>query len=226
MADNVVAMITHYFGFAPEKISWLVSSLATNSPKVCTISSNFSGHKCLNGRHGELMEKGFWPSLFVALPDIFDIVLMLAGVCIVVLAGGSLVYQGKPFLGMTADTNSRIALAVFGMILLGIGLAIRLRSRGAESVPKADEYKIAIKSPKPGDKVSSVDVWGDLEKLPPDGYGLWVFRLFNNNRFYPVRRCNINKTAKTWEAPNCDIGGRKGETRSFSVNLVERMGKL
>ena len=59
----------------------------------------------------------------------------------------------------------------------------------------------------------------------PAGYRLWVFRVYDDGRFFPLRPCIVSSGNDQWEAPNCDVGGKSGDSRSFSVNIVGQDGE-
>jgi hypothetical protein len=172
-----------------------------------------------------MAEEDFKTTLLNKLPDIFDIVLILLGVAIVILAAASGYKSKEGVLPITGST-SRIALAAFGVVVMVVGLTIRLRGlNSTDFVPKPKDYDVKIFYPTPLAKVSRVDVGGSFKKEPPPGYSLWVFRLYDDGRIYPLRECTINEKEKTWEASDCDLGGKQGTKRSLSVNLVGKDGK-
>lgn len=167
-----------------------------------------------------------WKSTLLSkLPDIFDIVLVFVGVVVVVLAAAKGMKYGNDTLEIM-DSTSRIALASFGLVVMIVGLTLRLRASNPNAaVPKAKDYGVKISYPKSGAKVDKPAVGGSFKKAPSSGFSLWVFRLYDDGRIYPLRECTINESEKSWDASNCDIGGKQREERSFSVNIVGPDGK-
>jgi len=169
-------------------------------------------------------EQGWVATVLARLPELFHIFLAFLGVAIVVdAASGGFTYKDLTL--PVTDPTSRIALAAFGVLVLGLGLYLRKSGQSTEqSLPNAKDYGIKITSPPPNERLDKVDVKGEITKSLPGGFTLWVFRVYDDKRFYPLRECVIDEKATTWEAPNCDVGGKKGDKRFLSVNIVGRDG--
>ena len=152
------------------------------------------------------------------LPDIFDIVLAILGIAIALLG----FLQGvtyKDFKIPVTDPSYRIGLIVFGVVLLTVGAVHRFTNRPKSEIPKADAYGVKIIYPKQNARLKTVKIEGTIEKDLPEGYALWILRLYNEKRFYPLRECTVIKD-KTWSAPDCDAGGFAGDYRAFAATLV------
>jgi hypothetical protein len=152
--------------------------------------------------------------------EIFIIILVVAGVVIVVVAAAKGI-KIKDWSLSLPDPTSRILLAAFGLLVMALGIYLRKTGSSTEtSLPKKEDYGIKISYPQSGSKVGNVDVGGTIKKALPSGFSLWVFRVYDDGRFYPLRQCMISENGDGWEAPNCDPGGKSRDKRWFSVNLV------
>jgi len=150
------------------------------------------------------------------LIDRIPTLLVVFGILVVILgiAKGITYSNWLPIL----DWPSRVAAGAFGIALILMGL---FGVKPAAILPKAKDYGIAITDPKPGASVVVTDVRGDIKKPLPDHYTLRVFRVYDKERFYPLRECRIDYERNEWEANGCDLGGAaSGETRIFAVNIV------
>jgi hypothetical protein len=103
-------------------------------------------------------------------------------------------------------------------------LAIYLRRIGGEAdasvLKPKDYYGINILPLPPLNKEGKTDVSGTIKKPFPKDYHLWVFRVCDNGRIYPLRECDVNDEQGTWAAHNCDRGGTSSDRRWFSANIV------
>lgn len=89
------------------------------------------------------------------------------------------------------------------------------------TVLQAKDFGIVITHPKADAQLNKADVGGTIKREIPKGYALWVFREYKDHKFWPVLPCDVNLEKRTWEAPDCDLGGgQSGERRWFSVNIV------
>lgn len=167
-------------------------------------------------------ERGWFATLLARLPELFHILLAVLGIAIVfdAASGG---FKYRDLILLVTDPTSRIALAAFGLLVLGLGLYLT-KSSQRQDLPKAEDYGIKITSPSPNQRLTTVDIKGEIKKSLPDGFVLWVFRVSDDGRFYPVRKCVIDEKESAWEAPNCDVGGKTGSKRTFSVNIVGKDG--
>lgn len=82
---------------------------------------------------------------------------------------------------------------------------------------------IKITNPKAGRSPDKVDISGTIKGAVPSGFELWAFRVYDNRRFYPLRSCTVLNTG-IWEAGTCFLGGKPGDTRRVTVNLVGHDG--
>jgi hypothetical protein len=166
-------------------------------------------------------------ALLSKLSELFCILLALVGVVIVVVA----ITKGikiKDWWSLSVPDSispiSRALLAAFGLLVMAVGLYLRKTELDTAPIPDAKDYGIKISYPQSGSKVGNVDVGGTIKKALPSGFSLWVFRVYDDGRFYPLRQCMISENGDTWVAPNCDPGGKSRDKRWFSVNLVGRDG--
>lgn len=159
-----------------------------------------------------------WKATLISkLPDVFHIVVTILGIAIVLLAilGGVAFKNAIP----PMELIPRCILGAFGLVVVALGLYLMNRSPGT-ALPTAKDYGVAILQPRMGDRVTNVDVRGTIKKALPKGYTLWVFRVYDDQHFWHCRQCVINEAGDEWTAKGCDIGGRGGDSREFSVNLV------
>jgi hypothetical protein len=163
-------------------------------------------------------QKGWKEIALSKLPELFYIVLILVGVGTVLLAAG-VKYKD---LGLSAsDPVSRIALAVFGVAVILFGwYRMRATPITGEQTFSAKAYGVQIITPSEGATVSRVTVSGSIAKSLPTGFTLWVFRVYNDGGFLPLHECAMKSNGTQWEAIDCDLGGKKGEKRYLSVNIV------
>lgn len=165
-----------------------------------------------------MADKGWVTTFIEKLPEIFHIVLTILGILLVVLA----IAKGVGYKNWLPipDLYSRVVLAVFGILIIALGLY--LKRTGSESVlAKASDYDVKIISPRTGDKVRTCDVRGTIKRSLPRDHRLWVFRVYNDGRVWPLRECRISSSGDEWEAKGCDIGGvTRDHNKAFSVNLV------
>lgn len=162
------------------------------------------------------MAEGVKEAIVNKLLDSVPMALVVLGAVFVLLglAGGITYQQWLPI----SDEMPRIASGLIGAVLIGVGI---FRSHISKPlVVQPIDYSIKILSPTTGSQVTKVDVSGSIKKKLPDGYCLRVFRaLPGRDILYPLRKARIDIDNKTWLAEQCDIGGAKGEQRSFVVYL-------
>ena len=145
-----------------------------------------------------------WKSTLISkLPEVFYIIVTLLGILIVVVAilGGIAYKNAIP----TMDAPTRSILAGFGLAIVVLGLFLMKRSPSA-ALPNAKDYSVSIVNPRPGDRVTTVDVRGTIKKKLPTGDTLWVFRIYDDEQFWHCRQCSISESGEEWTARNCDIG--------------------
>jgi hypothetical protein len=196
----------------------------TNHALIARINGKRAGSQ-FSSEGGSVAQEGWISKLIDKLSEYFYLIIFLVGVAVFILAAtkGTTI-KGVPL--PITDRYSQIGVAVFGLLLTGAGIWIGIKGpKSVVPVPKKADYEIKILAPSRGAKVNVVDVTGTLKELPPTGYRLWVFRLYKDGRVYPIKPCSINEEAKTWAAEGCDIGGKQGETRWFTVNLVGADGE-
>jgi hypothetical protein len=115
---------------------------------------------------------GFKERLLEKLPDIFDIILLFAGLLIFILGAS----HGINYKSLNVPINEqgwRIAVSAFGVAVLIVGLAIRLR-HATESIPDPKKYGVKIIYPQTNMRVGQIDVHGTWKRELPKGYKLWV----------------------------------------------------
>jgi hypothetical protein len=114
------------------------------------------------------------------------------------------------------ELAARGGCGALGVTLIVVGLF----RANAKSVLKADAYGIKIASPIAGSAVSTADVAGDIDKALPDGYCLWVFRIYlDSDKYVPLSKAFIDLKAKTWVAHNCYVGGKLGDKRAYGAYI-------
>jgi len=156
-------------------------------------------------------------TVIAKLLESFHIIVTILGIAIVLIAIlGGVAYKT---LIPPIDIAPRCILGVFGLAVVVLGLYL-MRSSPGTRLPNAKDFGVVILQPQRGDRVTSVDVRGTIKKKPPTGYTLWVFRVYDDQRFWHCRQCVINEAGDEWTANGCGIGGRGGDSREFSVNLV------
>jgi Domain of unknown function (DUF4062) len=88
------------------------------------------------------------------------------------------------------------------------------------ALPETASYGVTITSPPPGQIEERTDVRGTITRTLPQGFSLWIFRLYDDGRYFPLRECLIRSAVGVWEARNCFVGGRPGDVRWLAVYLV------
>lgn len=162
------------------------------------------------------MAEGSKEELLAKLIDSVPVLLILLGVAVLVLglAGGVTYNNWLPIV----DQPGRIGAVVVGAGILGLGF---FGWRTRVIVPKAKDFGITIDHPKDGDLVGIVNVRGRIKKAIPDGYTLQVFRCYAGKHSYvPIGKGDIEPEKGTWNASQCDVGGRPGDTRIIRAYLV------
>jgi hypothetical protein len=153
--------------------------------------------------------------LVTKLIDSIPALLIVGGICFLAIG---IIGTLKDWFTITTGAP-RIAAGLVGFMFVTLGLLIYLRTR--PDVPKAKDYEIKIVHPRSGDSVLVTDVRGTVKRALPEGYTLKVFRVYNDEKFFPLRDCRIDNEKGTWEATGCDLGGAKtGDRRAFTVNIV------
>jgi hypothetical protein len=104
--------------------------------------------------------------------------------------------------------------------------AQRVSMSNTSGIPDPAAYGVTITQPEPNKAITVIDVRGTIRKSPPPGYSLWVFRIYPNDHFIPLRKAWINTQTNTWEALACDIGGKTGDARRLAAYLVGPAGAV
>jgi len=146
-----------------------------------------------------------------------SLLILLGAILVVIGAAGGITY--KSILPFTAPW-AQFAVGGLGFVLAMLGvLFVWGGSRSAKP------YGIVITHPRPGEHVRRVNVSGNIRKLPPEEYKLWVLRVYDDGRIAPLREVTIDKNDQTWVAPNCDVGGRPDQRRFLAAALIGKCGQ-
>jgi hypothetical protein len=97
-------------------------------------------------------------------------------------------------------------------------------STSAVAMPDARSHTVSITAPIKDTFVTTVNVEGTIDKELPEGYTLWVFRIYPNDDFVPLRKAKIDIRTRIWRALSCDIGGKSGDKREFAAYIVGPSG--
>jgi hypothetical protein len=149
------------------------------------------------------------------LIDSVPSLLIVLGVLLLVLglSGGITYNQWLPI----PDLTARIASIAVGAIILGLGVSFGWVAKTRTPALLAKNFGIEIEHPRNGDVVGTVDVRGTLKKAPPDGYTLKIFRIYpGSGSFLSVGDAKVKSEDGTWEAEQCDIGGKTGDRRALA----------
>jgi hypothetical protein len=153
-------------------------------------------------------------SKLVEAPE--SLLIILGAVLIALGASGGVTYNNWfPILQPWAQ--ALLAAAGFIFVLVGSFL-VRLKPKSARP------YGISIAHPKPNTAVDVTDVDGTIRKRPND-YSLWIFRLYDNGRYTPMRKIEPVPGEEKWEVKGIDIGGKPGDHRQLAVYLVGPSGE-
>lgn len=163
-----------------------------------------------------MAETDWKQTIVAAIRDNVKLLFFAAGIIAVVLAAAKGVSY-KEILPIT-DPPSRIGLVAFGVLLIILGF-FESKLGGQSSRPTAKDFGIEITHPQAGDAVSRLDVRGKITRRLPPGYTLWVFRMYRDGNFWPVRKCMVYDDTGEWEAIDCDLGVSP-DKKFFAVNLV------
>jgi hypothetical protein len=158
------------------------------------------------------------------LAELFHVILTLVGIAVVILAAS----KTAKFRGLDLSIQEpvpRTLLAAFGILVIILAMYMwRIGGgTGVRTLKAKTYYDINIVSPSPGGSVGPTgkgDVSGTIKKRLPNDYCLWVFRVYDDGRIYPLKQCNLNDEKGTWIAHNCDRGSTFSGRRWFSVNIV------
>jgi hypothetical protein len=149
-------------------------------------------------------EKGFKELLLEKLPDLVGLIVFIVGAVFFVLAAIHKFSYGK-LNAPIDDPQWRNWAAVAGIILMVIGIVIQVWSLKKSSVflsqSQADDFEIEIVFPTRHTPLKSVTVQGTMKKSLPEGYKLWILRLYHDGRYYPLHQCIVGDD-NNWIAPN------------------------
>lgn len=163
---------------------------------------------------------GGWKEQIVAklVESLPALLIVLGGFLIVLGVAGGITYGGwLPIAGV----GWRVGAVGVGLLIIGLGFY----PRREPPTPHGSSFGIKIEYPQPGDRVDVLDVRGTLKKAPPAGYALKIFRVYpGSDSFVPIGGGRMSVTAGTWEAYQCDIGGKPGDRRFVAAYLVGPSG--
>jgi hypothetical protein len=144
--------------------------------------------------------------------------LILSGVAIFIfsITGG---FAFKDF-SIATVAGFQFAGAIVGALLITVGV-IRVWT----DPPSTKPYVIRIIYPAYMDKiVGKTEVRGEIKKMPPRGYELWILRIHGRGEFVPVKKVDLWKGNQIWIAAGIDVGD-KGGWSGLSVCLVPTAAK-
>jgi hypothetical protein len=164
-----------------------------------------------------------WESIVKGFERILErpaiLVLILGALLFVLGAGNGITYNALLPLD---DTKAWVSLGV-GLVLLAGGAVLSTQA-DTKTVP-AGSYEIKITSPKDKETIEVANVIGAIDRLPPTGYKLMIFRIYPEGDFVPLTEARLEPDGKGWNAPGCDIGGKTGNTRIIGAYLVGKSGQ-
>lgn len=111
-----------------------------------------------------------------------------------------------------------------GVLLIIIGIVMRgVAPRGPLKIAK---YGLKITYPEAGDNLDRVvPVRGTFKTLPPNGYEVRLLRIYpKSDAYYPMGHASFKLPEKTWEAPDCDLGGDASDVRIIGLYIVGPSG--
>jgi hypothetical protein len=145
-----------------------------------------------------------------------SLLIVLGAVLLALGASGGVTYNNWfPITQLWAQAF--LGTAGFILVLVGSFL-VRLKPKSPRP------YGISITYPEKNDHVHITDVKGTIRKRPTD-YSLWLFRVYTDQKYTPVRQINPVEGEQTWQVKGIDVGGTPGENRELRVYLVGRSGQ-
>lgn len=157
-----------------------------------------------------------WKAISEAVQKLFESpqsLLIVLGISVVIFgaAGGVTYNNWFPIPQQWAQIFVSIVglvFALFGVLLV----LVKPRSAGP--------YGISITSPTKGTQVTKTNVTGTIRKLPPKEYAFWILRIYPTEEYQPLRKVTLVKGQTAWEARDCDIGGKPGDSRRLGAYLI------
>ena len=164
-------------------------------------------------------EDGIIKSIIKMLIDAVPVLLIVVGIVVFVLgAAGGVTFHG--WFPIT-EKEWKIVVALGGVVIFVLGITYQQTN---VNLPRAANHRIKITYPNAGIVGDPIDVGGTIKKMPPDGYELWVLKIYSNDKFTPVRKATIDIENNAWVAHSCSVGGKPGETRDLGAYLVGPSG--
>lgn len=157
-----------------------------------------------------------WKAISEAVQKLFEsteLLLIVLGILVVIFgaAGGVTYNNWFPI----SQQWAQIFVSIVGLLFALCGvLFVLVKPRSARP------YGISITSPTRGAQIKRTNVTGTIRKLPPKEYKLWILRIYPTDEYQPLRKISLNKGQKDWEARDCDIGGKPGESRRLGACLI------
>ena len=159
-----------------------------------------------------LMSKAF-SEAFQKLIESPQSLLIVAGIFLVALgAAGGVTYHN---LFPIQQQWAQIFVSIVGLLLALFGaLLVLVQPRSATP------YGISITFPTQNALVRKTKVTGTIRKHPPNGYALWILRIYPSGEYVPLRKVDLHKGQKDWNALDCDVGVPSGESRRIGAYLL------
>jgi hypothetical protein len=160
---------------------------------------------------------------------LLKVILLVVGTALVVLGAAGGVQYSNYF--PIPDAIGRYVMVAAGGALLVAGLlfaALDQTTTTSRQLPKADKFGAKITELKSATSPGKMNVTGDINRLPPDGYKLVLMRCFPDSRFVPVRietKFEKNGSKYKWHVYGCTLPTKPGERRTVVAYLVGKSGQ-
>lgn len=123
------------------------------------------------------------------------------------------------------ETEWRIAIAVLGIALGGVGALLLLRTGTGPTTVNPKKLGITITSPSQRERVARPNVSGTYKKQPPSGWVVEVYELSVRQHDYKPRRRVVFNDDGTWNAHDVFVGGKTDEEKILCVMAVGKAGQ-
>jgi hypothetical protein len=171
------------------------------------------------------LENIVWEAIKDFLNDLVENIpalLVVSGLILFLLGAAG----GISYWFIVQDNIGRTIMVSGGILFIIIGILMR------RAIPVAGlefaKYGLKITYPEAGDELDRhVNIRGTFKKRPPEGYDVRLLRLYpKSGAYYPMGHASFSSSEKTWEAPECDLGGDSRDNRIIGLYLVGPSGKI
>jgi hypothetical protein len=109
---------------------------------------------------------------------------------------------------------------VFGAVLVLFGFFLVFGTH------RSKPYGVEIRYPTGIGTVKQFeDVIVDVKKRLPEEHQLWIVRIYQDDRYYPIKQVKVSREIETYTEKGVEIGGNPGESRDLGAFLFGPAGQ-